>query len=254
MPGLGTRRLLHVLKDEIKKHSIKVGRDKLFELLGFYGLLLTRRKRSVRTTNSHHWLKKYPNLVDGRVLTRAEQLWVSDMTYMKVADGFCYLSLITDAYSRKIVGYALHPSLEKEGPLRALKMAIEGRMHRGKEQVLIHHSDRGIQYCSDDYVNMLQSEDIAISMTETGSPYDNALAERMNSTIKNEFCEGKIFSNYLQAQRAVDRSILTYNDERPHLSLGYATPSEAHMMQGAIDRGWKNYKRKKQKEVIMGEA
>jgi putative transposase len=146
MPMLGTRKLLGELIAPMKEHGIKMGRDQLFELLGFYGLLIRRRKRLVKTTDSHHWLKKYPNLTKGIIVEESEQLWVSDITYIRTLQGFSYLSLITDAYSRKVVGYGLYPTLEAIGCLDALNMALAAR--KKKTGKLIHHSDRGIQYCS----------------------------------------------------------------------------------------------------------
>jgi len=186
IPMLGTRKLLFLLLPEMEKHVIKMGRDQLYDLLRFHGLLIRRRKRMVKTTDSHHWLRKYPNLITHLVPFEAEQLWVSDITYIRTLEGFSYLSLITDAYSRKIVGYALHPSLEAIGCIAALEMAI-GSRKRKSPFVLIHHSNRGIQYCSHNYTAMLNDDRIAISMTQSGSPYENALAERVNGIIKMSF-------------------------------------------------------------------
>lgn len=186
IPLIGTRKLLFQLGPHLAEHGIKMGRDQLFDLLRFHGLLIRRRKRLVKTTDSHHWLKKYPNLIVGMVITSPEQLWVSDITYIRTLEGFSYLSLITDAYSRKIVGYALYPTLEATGCIEALEMAVNGRRNV-TPFILIHHSDRGIQYCSFEYITILMKANIAISMTQSGSPYENALAERVNGTIKNEF-------------------------------------------------------------------
>ncbi len=182
MPLIGTRKLIQQLAIPLKEHGIKMGRDQLFELLRFHGLLVRRRRRMVKTTDSHHWLKKYPNLIIGIILNQSEQLWVSDITYIRTLQGFSYLSLITDAFSRKIVGYCVYPTLEAIGCINALEMAIETRK---KDCKLIHHSDRGIQYCSADYVAMLTNGEINISMTQSGSPYENALAERMGSLRMN---------------------------------------------------------------------
>lgn len=251
IPMLGTRKLLYMLMPEFEKHGIKMGRDQLFELLGFYGLLIRRRKRMVKTTDSHHWLKKYPNLIIGLLLTGAEQLWVSDLTYIRTMDGFSYLSLITDAYSRKIVGYSLYPTLEAIGCVEALQMAISERTYKS-DFIPIHHSDRGVQYCSSEYVEMLMKEGIAISMTQSGSPYENALAERVNGIIKNDFFPKIIYQNHQHAKKAVHKIIKIYNEKRPHLSINYLTPNQAHLMTGDIKKSWKQYPYKnKKKEVAM---
>lgn len=223
IPMLGTRKLLFMLAPQLEKHGIKLGRDQLFDLLGFHGLLIRRRKRIVKTTNSHHWLKKYPNLIKELILSAAEQLWVSDITYIRTLQGFNYLSLITDAYSRKIMGYALCETLEAIGPTQALVMAVEERQ-RLSPFILIHHSDRGVQYCSTEYVDILARENIAISMTQNGSPYENALAERANGTVKNEFFPKRVYQNHKEAKKAIVKIIQTYNQKRPHASLDYLTP------------------------------
>jgi len=170
------------------------------------------------------------------------------LTYIKTVLGFSYLSLITDAYSRKIVGYALHPNLEAIGCIAALKMAIASRK-RISPYILIHHSDRGIQYCSQNYTAMLNNDRIAISMTQSGSPYENALAERVNGIIKNEFFPKRTYQNHKEAKKSIEVIIASYNDKRPHASLDYFTPSQAHEMEGDLKKRWKNYPRvKKGKE------
>ena len=250
IPRMGGRKLYHVLAPELEAHRIKIGRDHFFNLLRFHGLLVRKRKRYVKTTDSYHWLRKYQNLVELIELHTAEELWVSDITYIKTAAGHSYLSLVTDAYSRKIVGYALHPTLEAEGCIKALEMAISQRTYRSKR--LIHHSDRGIQYCCYDYVDLLKSEGIAISMTQSGSPYDNALAERMNNTIKNDYTPGKMYASHNEASQAIDKIIQSYNARRPHQSLNYLTPNQAHRMQGPIVKKWKTYPRKQKiKEAVI---
>jgi transposase InsO family protein len=237
MPSIGARKLLHDLGAQIQDHGIKIGRDQLFDLLRFHGLLVRRRKRGVRTTDSSHWLKKYPNLIQSLELTAPEQLWVSDITYVKTVEGYSYLSLITDAYSRKIVGYTLHPNLESIGCLEALAMALHSRLYPNTR--LIHHSDRGVQYCSFAYVELLLSSHISISMTQSGNPYENALAERMNGIIKSEFFPRRIYQNHKEAKKAIDKIVLIYNTRRPHSSLDYLTPSDAHNMTGPIPKRWK---------------
>lgn len=251
IPLIGTRKLLFQLAPQLLEHGIKMGRDQLFELLRLHGLLIRRRKRLVKTTDSHHWLKKYPNLIKDVVITSPEQLWVSDITYIRTLEGFSYLSLITDAYSRKIVGYALYPTLEAVGCLEALEMAINGRKNLSPF-ILIHHSDRGIQYCSTDYINILTKANIAISMTQSGSPYENALAERVNGIIKNEFFPRKVYQNHKEAQKAISKIILTYNEKRPHSSLDFLTPQLVHDMAGVIKKRWRHYsKQQKQVEQII---
>lgn len=251
IPMLGTRKLLYMLSPELEKHGIKLGRDQLYDLLRFHGLLMRRRKRMVKTTDSHHWLKKYPNLIKELVLSTSEQLWVSDITYIRTLQGFSYLSLITDAYSRRVVGYALFETLEAVGPLEALVMAVNGRL-KLSPFTLIHHSDRGVQYCSAEYIKILNDGKIAISMTQSGSPYDNALAERINGTLKNDFFPKRVYQNHKEACKAVSKIINIYNQKRPHASIDYLTPDQAHMKEGYIKKRWKNYsKHLKQKEGIM---
>jgi putative transposase len=252
IPMLGTRKILFVLAEEFTNHKIKMGRDQLFDLLRFHGLLMRRRKRLVKTTDSQHWLKKYPNLIETIVLSGAEQLWVSDITYIRTLQGFSYLSLITDAYSRKIVGYHLFDTLEAYGPLEALRMAVTTRLQTTLF-ILIHHSDRGVQYCSSEYVNILQNEKIAISMTQSGSPYENALAERVNGTIKNDFFPKHIYRNHFEAKKAIEKIIAIYNQLRPHASIDYLTPDQAHEQTGTIAKRWKQYRKspKKKEEAML---
>jgi transposase InsO family protein len=250
IPLLGTRKLLYQLTPQLDIHGIKMGRDQLFDLLRFHGLLIRRRRRIVKTTNSHHWLKKYPNLIKELVVSAAEQLWVSDITYIRTLQGFNYLSLITDAYSRKIMGYALYETLEALGPVDALIMAVNERQVNSPYK-LIHHSDRGVQYCSAEYVDILIKNEIAISMTQTGSPYENALAERVNGTIKNDFFPKRVYQNHKEAKKAISKIIQVYNQKRPHASVDYLTPAEAHMKEGHINMRWKQYYKSTKKEDIM---
>jgi putative transposase len=254
MPLLGTRKLVNELEVSLQEHGIKMGRDKLFDLLALHGMLIRRRRRLVKTTDSHHWLKKYPNLTSGLVIDASELLWVADITYIRTLEGFNYLSLITDAYSRKIVGYALHPNLEAIGCIEALKMAIAAL--KKKDIRLIHHSDRGIQYCSAAYVDILMNNDIEISMTQNGSPYEDALAERMNGIIKTEFLSTTVPTNHKAAKKAINRSIETYNQRRPHSSLDFLTPEKAHELTGTISKRWKSYNKKaiKQKEGLVNDG
>lgn len=242
MPLIGTRKLLFMLLPALTEHKIKLGRDQLFELLGFYGLLIRRRVRKVKTTNSHHWLKKYPNLTVGLVLNAADELWVSDITYVRTTGGFSYLSLITDAYSHKIVGHELCPTLEATGCIEALKMAVRGRKSNSPF-TLIHHSDKGVQYCSSEYIKILQKEGIAISMTQNGSPYENALAERANGILKTEFLISRVYQSHQDAKKGITPVIQIYNQRRPHATVDYLTPEEAHSKSGILKKRWKNYRK-----------
>jgi len=244
MPRLGTRKLHYLISDNLKQHDIQIGRDKLFDLLATQGLLVRRRKRrKAVTTDANHPFGKYPNLVKGMQPQRANELWVSDITYISLEEGFCYLNLVTDAYSRKIVGYCLYPTLQYQGTLQALQMALQGLPHRHGR--LVHHSDRGLQYCCGAYVKLLEQKGIAISMTENGDPYENALAERMNGILKSEFRLDEAFCSYEQATEAVNSAISIYNNSRPHSSCDYLTPEQAHQKQGVLKARWKK------KEVFM---
>lgn len=249
MPYLGTRKLLHLLTPRLKEHSIKIGRDQLFGLLRFHNLLVRRRQRKVSTTNSHHWLKKYPDLIKNILLTKSEQLWVSDITYIRTLQGFSYLSMIMDAYSKKIMGFSLSDNLEATGCLRALEMAIRSRSY-DNNFFLIHHSDRGVQYCSAQYVEILQKENIAISMTQDSNPCDNSMAERVNGIIKNEFKKDQTYKNHKIACKAIAKDISVYNKSRPHGSIDYLTPEVAHLYQGSLKKRWKNYKHSRLKRQV----
>jgi len=239
MPRIGTRKLYHMLTETLLKHDIKIGRDKLFDLLNEYGLLVRRRKRRrINTTDSNHPFHKYPNLIRELQVERPNHLWVSDITYISLTKEFCYLSLVTDAYSRKIIGYCLHPTLKKEGPLQAMEMALQtipGKL----QDPLVHHSDRGLQYCCFDYTTLLENKSIAISMTEKGDPYENAIAERINGILKEEFALHNDFDNYEKAKQAVESAVQVYNTLRPHASCNYLTPEQAHQQQGFLKPKWK---------------
>lgn len=244
MPRIGTRKLHFLLTGTLRQHAISIGRNKLFDLLAEYGLLVRRRKRKrAVTTDSDHPLRKYPNLIRELQVLRPNHLWVSDITYISLVEGFCYLSLVTDAYSRKIVGYCLHPNLKKEGALNALQMALS-TVPSKLEEPLIHHSDRGLQYCCAQYTTMLQQTSIDISMTEKGDPYENAIAERVNGILKSEFFLDRDFDDIATAQQAVANAINVYNNLRPHASCNYLTPEQAHLQRGRLTSKWK-------KEVSM---
>jgi putative transposase len=242
LPSVGTRKLHFMLTPRLQLHGIQIGRDYLFDLLSEHKLLVRARKRRAVTTDSKHWMRKYSNLITGLTIDSPEQLWVSDITYIRMVNEFAYLSLITDAYSRKIVGFCLRRDLSSEGCVSALKMALTNRSV--KSHKLIHHSDRGSQYCCKDYVDLLTENDIDISMTENGDPYENALAERLNGVIKNEF---KLYTNMTgleETRKRVAASINTYNLIRPHGSCDYLTPDQAHQMAGQLKKRWKNYKKR----------
>lgn len=233
-PNTGTRKIYFEHFDLFRE--LKIGRDKLFELLRRFNRLVTRKRRQFSITHWMHRLRTFENLVRGVEVGRPNEVWVSDMTYVPVGDRFAYASIVTDAYSRKIVGYYLSDTLEAEGPLKALRMALRDA---GDVQGLVHHSDRGIQYCSKDYVETLEQHGCSISMTTGGNPYENALAERINGTIKNEYMMNYGFRSTRQARRALKEIVYTYNERRPHLSLAYRKPSEVHndaLNQGSVRR------------------
>jgi transposase InsO family protein len=225
-----------MLGEQFVQHSIKLGRDGLYALLGRYGLLIRSRKRKPYTTNSFHHYKKYPNLIRDMTLTQAGMLWVSDITYISIANVYGYLSIITDAYSHKIVGYKLHPSLHAQGAIEALVMANNDVKKTGK---LIHHSDRGIQYCCYDYVQMIEHYGIRLSMTEKGDPYENAIAERVNGILKYEHGLKETFSSFDTARAAVDHAVKNYNELRIHDSCNRLTPVTAHEQKGVLKKYWK---------------
>ena len=250
LPRCGTDKLHFLLKESFNEHGIKLGRDGLYFLLGRYGLLIRQRKRKPYTTNSNHQYKKYPNLIKEMKLTQAGSLWVSDITYLRQVSGFSYLSIITDAYSHKIVGYKLHPTLQAEGAIDALIMASKDVK---KTANLIHHSDRGIQYCCSEYVRMTDHFGIQLSMTQKGDPYENAIAERVNGILKYEHGLKETFSGYKQAQQAVDEAVKKYNEIRIHDSCGRLTPVMAHEQKGVLKKYWKPkvYRKTKENQEVI---
>ena len=223
LPREGGKKMYHALKKEFLRRGIKLGRDGMYDILREHEMLVTRKRSFVKTTNSYHRFHKYNNLIKDIKINRSNQVWVSDITYIRLTQGHCYLALITDAYSRKIVGYDISNSLELAGCLRALKMAM--RQARPKRK-LIHHSDRGLQYCSNQYVEQLQKHNIHISMTEENHCYENAIAERVNGILKDEFYLDQNFVNVELARKASENAIKLYNNKRLHLSLGYKTPEQ----------------------------
>lgn len=235
MPRIGTRKLYYLIQDDLKKQEIKMGRDVLFNFLRAEHLLILPKRSYIKTTNSKHWMKKYPNLLGKTQIHRPEQVWVSDITYIKTDHGYRYLSLVTDAYSKKIMGYQLSPNLSVDGPLKALLMALKARKFKSD---LIHHSDRGLQYCSAEYIKCLSDNHISVSMTQNGDPYENAIAERVNGILKYEFLLVDGFKDELIASKTIAQSIDIYNNERPHLSWRMLTPQQAHKNDGSILLKW----------------
>jgi putative transposase len=240
---MGTRKLHLKIAPLLEAHGIQIGRDHLFDLLQRHKLLIRRRKRKAITTDSRHWMRKYNNLTIDLRCERPEQLWVSDITYIRMSNQWGYLSLITDAYSRKIMGYSLRMDLSTKGCIDALQMALASRLYL--KRALIHHSDRGSQYCSGDYVRLLKENDIAISMTENGDPYENALAERVNGILKTEFNLYSSSVGFEQTCELVKDSITAYNEHRPHSSCDMLTPAQAHLRQGILKKRWKQYPKKR---------
>jgi putative transposase len=222
---MGTRKLHYLISNEIKPKGFMVGRDKLFSILRKEQLLIRRKRRYALTTQSHHRFHRFGNLIKGWKPTGPDQLIVADITYLRLMSGFCYLCLITDAYSRKIVGWDLSHSLGISGSMKAASMAVKQCLN---PEAMIHHSDHGIQYCSKEYIEQLSCKGIKLSMGEIGNCYENALAERMNGILKQEYGLYSTFKDLPQAYKAVKEAINLYNEKRPHLALNYKTPSNAH--------------------------
>ena len=228
--------------------GFRVGRDTFRCILHERGLCLRNRRRAVRTTDSRHGLPTYPNLVRNVIPVRPNQIWVSDITYIAMEDHnepsgyrFCFLTMVMDAYSKRILGWCVAPTLEAKHTLRALRMAI-ATLPDGFCGTIIHHSDRGVQYVCGDYVRELLDHHITPSMTEDGNPKDNAMAERINSTMKNELLYGMTFTAISQVAEAVGNAVGFYNGERPHSSLDWHTPDEAHRMEGELKRHWHSWR------------
>ena len=239
----GSGRNLHAsLQEEFKRHNIKLGRDKFFEILRGNGLLVKKKQRRTRTTFSYHHFHKYPNLIKELRVERVNQVIVTDITYLYLgdSDSFAYLFLVTDLFSRKILGFKVSDNLSSKSAVEALIMALNNMSDIDET---IHHSDRGIQYCSHEYTGILKKYGIKISMTENSDPLENAVAERINKTVKEEFTEEKqiSFSNLREAKIMISQIVKFYNDERPHRSLEMFTPSMAYQMNRELKRKWKNY-------------
>jgi putative transposase len=236
---VGAKRLHLILQDELAGHGIMIGRDKFLEVLRANDLLVRRRRRRIITTMSRHRLRKYPNLAKYLEIDQSEQLWVSDITYLVVAGRHCYLILITDAYSRKVMGYNFGRTMDTAFCLRALRAALANRSF--PERQLMHHSDRGLQYCSKAYTELLKESGITISMTEHGDPLENALAERMNGIFKDNFALDTDFDSFEGAQSHIEKAIQYYNNRLPHSSIDMLTPTEAHHKIGPLKKHWKYY-------------
>lgn len=224
-PRLGGRKLLHLLRPELTEAGVEVGRDRFFEVLAEAELLVLPKRGTPRTTNSRHSLPVFSNLLAGKELKGSNEAWVSDLTYIRTDEGMLYAALITDAYSRKIVGAHISDSLEAEGCLRALDQAL-GELPVGKNP--IHHSDRGCQYCCHEYVERLQARGLPISMTQIMHCYENAQAERINGILKQEYEMDRTFRTKGQAKAAFEQAVWLYNHRRPHLGLNYRFPADVH--------------------------
>ena len=236
-PRCGGRKLFIMLQPFFAQHNIAMGRDKFFALLGQYKLLVRKTKRYVYTTNSKHHFRRYPNLVKDFTPLKAHEMWVADITYIPLKNRFAYLFLITDAYSRKIVGHHVSDDMKVSSAVVALKKALA---QKPAETIVIHHSDRGLQYCSTAYVNLLQQHNALISMTQNGDPYENAIAERVNGILKTELIK-KNYEHIDIAAINIDRAVIIYNFKRRHSSINYQIPNDVHQQKGPQIKRWKNY-------------
>jgi len=236
MPRIGTRKLHYLLSAQLA--VLKIGRDKFFDILRANHLLIQPKRRYHVTTNSHHRFRKHSNLLLNEEINRPEQVWVSDITYIGKREKPCYLSLVTDAYSKKIMGYYVADNMNTESSLKALQMAIKSRT--GKDLQLIHHSDRGVQYCADDYQNALNQNNIRCSMTNNGDPYENAVAERINGILKQEFMIDTYHQDLPIMKIILKEAIEIYNNQRPHYSNYMLTPSNMHAQNNIEMRTYKN--------------
>jgi len=243
MPKIGGRKLIYIINNQLP-NDLQIGRDSFFKWLGNNNLLVRKTRTRIITTNSYHWLRKYPNLIKGYTPTAPNQLWVSDITYIRTIEGVLFLFLITDAYSKKVVGWKVSKNLKAENAIDALNMAI--KLNPNRDNNLIHHSDRGVQYCSGAYVKVLNKNNIKISMTQDGNPLDNAIAERINGILKTEWLNDLRIKNKRSAITYLSQIIGIYNNRRPHLSLNMLTPNHVHQNIGLSRppiRLWKNYYR-----------
>lgn len=253
-PGIGGNKLWMMYRKRFgNKHS--VGYNRFYDIIGRHSLKVRQRKGRTRTTDSTHAFPLYPNLVKDLIPQRPNQVWVSDITYIpfwtdrdKNGYSFCYLSLITDYYTKEIIGWSVGDTLEAKYPKEALEMALS-RLPVGVPNNLIHHSDRGVQYACYNYTGLLKAEGVTISMTECGNPKDNAVAERVNNTIKNEMLKDMDFFSIKEVREAVRGAVMFYNNERPHMSLDGMTPAEAALCKGEIKKMWHSYREKALKNL-----
>jgi len=237
-----------MLQSFFEQRNIAIGRDAFFDLLAKNKLLVRNKKRRVNTTNSKHFFYRYPNLAKGFTPQYAHELWVADITYIPVKDRFAYLHLITDAYSRKIVGFHISDNMRVDSAVIALQKALD---QKPTDAIVIHHSDRGMQYCSNEYVKLLHQNYALISMTQNGDPYENAMAERVNGILKTELI-AETYSDVKEAMLHITKCITIYNFRRVHSSINYQIPHHVHSQQGPQIKRWKNYYKQK-KEVNMPE-
>jgi putative transposase len=255
MPRLGTRKLLVKIDQRMRQENhinLSIGRDSMFKLLRDNGMLVRRKKMRIITTHSLQWMFKYPNLIKEMVILGPNKVWVCDITYIETNEGVMYLFLITDAYSHKIAGHCLADNMRAENGIIAMKSAIKTSSY--PVEGLIHHSDRGTQYCCHDYVSLLEKNKIRISMTENGDVLENAMAERVNGILKTEWIYERTLKTKKEAGKYIAEIILIYNKERPHLSVDMLTPEQAHQRTGELKKHWKNYYliNKKKEEKMSG--
>ncbi len=235
MPRLGGKKLYYLINKDSERKKYKFGERRFFEVLRLHNLLIKRKKRRAITTDSKLWTGQYPDLVKEITPSRPEQVWVSDITYFRTKAGFIYGHLITDGYSKKLVGFEISDNMKATSTLLALKMAIKNRVYN---EELIHHSDRGKQYLSKVYTDFLKKHKVKISVTQDGSPYDNAVAERINGILKDEFDFGGVFESLEQAKELIEKVAVIYNDKRPHISNHYLTPNEMHQQSKLKIKTW----------------
>ena len=243
MPRIGGRKLLYKIQDRLPE-ELMLGRDSFFDFLRDFGLLVRKKRYRAKTTYSNHWLRKYPNLIKEFTPDGPHQLWVSDITYVETDEGFVYLFIITDDYSRKIIGWSVSDTLEANNAVAALYMALS-QLPAGIKNIF-HHSDRGVQYCCSDYVKKLSKHNVSISMTENGDPRENAIAERINGILKDEWLNMMLLMSLDDAKKQLKRIIKIYNYHRPHASLDMKTPSEASKHTGEFRKHWKTYYKKRE--------
>ena len=248
LPRAGGKKLHVMLQDEFIKHHISIGRDNFLDFLKAEYLQVPKARRYYKTTNSRHWMKRYPNLISNLVLNRPEQVWVADITYLRTKEKTYYLHLLTDACSKKIVGYQLSDNLMSSTTVKALEMAL---IDRETKNQLIHHSDRGLQYCSKEYTDLLKKNNILISMTQQYDPYENAIAERVNGILKEEFGLHEIFENYQNLNKQVTQAITLYNNFRIHMSINMITPNQAHQQKTIHLKQWKKINRNRINSVTI---